>query len=52
MIGTDPEDSDMAYKRNIKGNGEGDLLVRFDQSTPNEMFYFCPDQKEQVAKSS
>ena len=47
MIGTDPEDSDMAYKRNIKGNGagEGELLVRFDQSTPNEMFYFCPDQE-------
>jgi hypothetical protein len=45
MIGTKPEDSDSAYKQGILGNGtgQGDILIRFDRSTPDELFYFCPD---------
>jgi hypothetical protein len=46
MIGTDPEDSDEAYNQGVIGNGsgQGDILVRFDQETPENLFYFCPDQ--------
>ena len=45
MVGTKPEDSDFAYKQGILGNGtgQGDILIRFDRSTPDELFYFCPD---------
>ena len=46
MIGTDAEDSDQAYDQGIIGNGsgQGDILIRFDQETPENLFYFCPDQ--------
>ena len=46
MIGTDPEDSDEAYNLGVIGNGsgQGDILIRFDQETPENLFYFCPDQ--------
>ena len=46
MIGTDKEDSDESYSKGIVGNGsgQGDILIRFDESTPQKLFYFCPDQ--------
>ncbi|MBT3539820.1 MAG: hypothetical protein HN489_01670, partial [Opitutae bacterium] len=46
MIGSDPEDSDQAYKHGILGNGsgQGDILIRFNSATPSNLFYFCPDQ--------
>ncbi len=46
MIGTVSEDSDQIFKPGILGNGsgQGDILIRFDSSTPSELFYFCPDQ--------
>jgi len=46
MIGSDPEDSDQAYKQGILGNGsgQGDILIRFNSATPSNLFYFCPDQ--------
>lgn len=46
MIGTATEDSDKAFNRGIVGNGsgQGDILIRFDENTPDELFYFCPDQ--------
>ena len=45
MIGTDSEDSDLEYKTGILGNGtgQGDILVRFDRNTPDQLHYFCPD---------
>ncbi len=45
MIGTDPQDSDFAYNQGILGNGSGqsDILIRFDDFTPDRLFYFCPD---------
>ena len=45
MIGTDAENSDLAYKKGILGNGsgQGDIVLRFDQFTPDNLFYFCPD---------
>ncbi|HBJ61336.1 MAG TPA: hypothetical protein DDY76_06345, partial [Opitutae bacterium] len=47
MIGYEPEDSEKSYDRNIVGNGsgQGDVVVRFDQSSPDEVHYFCPDQE-------
>jgi len=47
MVGTHPEDSDFAFNRGILGNGtgQGDIVIRFDRSTPDELFYFCPDLK-------
>jgi hypothetical protein len=46
MIGTEAENSDEIFKPGILGNGsgQGDILIRFDSSTPSELFYFCPDQ--------
>ena len=46
MIGTDPEDSDQAYDQGVVGNGsgQGDILIRFNEKTPETLFYFCPDQ--------
>ena len=46
MIGTDPEDSDQAYKKGIIGNGsgQGDIVIRLDENSPDKLFYFCPDQ--------
>ena len=46
MIGTVPEDSDEAYGQGITGNGsgQGDIVIRFDENTPDQLFYFCPDQ--------
>lgn len=47
MIGTDPENSDLKYEPGIVGNGSGqaDLVLKFDSTTPSELFYFCPDQR-------
>lgn len=47
MIGTEPEDSEKSFKSGILGNGsgQGDILIRFDSSTPSNLFYFCPDQR-------
>ena len=48
MIGTDPkEDSDKAYDKGVLGNGtgQGDLLLRFDDTTPDLLHYFCPDEE-------
>lgn len=46
MIGFHPEDSEKTFDRGIVGNGsgQGDVVVRFDQSSPNRLHYFCPDQ--------
>ena len=46
MIGYEPEDSEKAYDRGVVGNGsgQGDLVVRFDQTSPDQLHYFCPDQ--------
>jgi len=47
MVGLDKQDSEKAYGTGILGNGagEGDVLIRFDDETPERLFYFCPDQK-------
>ena len=47
MIGTESEDSEKTLKSGILGNGsgQGDILIRFDSSTPSSLFYFCPDQQ-------
>ena len=47
MIGTESEDSEKSFKSGILGNGsgQGDILIRFDSSTPSNLFYFCPDQQ-------
>ena len=47
MIGLDKQDSEKAFDQGIIGNGsgEGDVLIRFGESTPNELHYFCPDQE-------
>lgn len=47
MLGIEPENSDKTYNRGIIGNGSGqeDLLLRFDSLTPDQLFYFCPDEK-------
>ena len=47
MIGLDKQDSEQAYDEGILGNGagEGDLLIRFGETTPENLFYFCPDQE-------
>ena len=47
MIGLDKQDSAKAYYKGIQGNeaGEGDVLIRFGDDTPERLFYFCPDQK-------
>ena len=52
MIGTDPENSDLNYDTGIIGNGsgQGDVILKFDEKTPSKLFYFCPDQKEQVVR--
>ena len=46
MIGYSPEDSEQIYKENILGNGSGqaDILVHFENSYPDRLFYFCPDE--------
>ena len=47
MIGTEAEDSEKSFESGILGNGsgQGDILIRFDSSTPSNLFYFCPDQQ-------
>ena len=47
MVGLDEQDSEKAYGHGILGNGagEGDVLIRFGEKTPNQLYYFCPDQK-------
>ena len=47
MIGLDKQDSEQAYGVGILGNGagEGDLVIRFGEITPDNLFYFCPDQE-------
>jgi hypothetical protein len=46
MVGLDEQDSEKAIDNGILGNGagEGDVLIRFGDSTPDSLFYFCPDQ--------
>jgi hypothetical protein len=46
MVGIDEQDSEKAISKGIQGNGagEGDVLIRFGDSTPDSLFYFCPDQ--------
>ena len=46
MVGLDKQDSEQAYDEGILGNGtgEGDILIRFEDNTPNTLYYFCPDQ--------
>ena len=47
MFGSEPENSDKALNRGVIGNGsgQGDLSLRFDSRTPDQLFYFCPDEK-------
>lgn len=47
MVGLDKQDSEKAYDKGILGNGagQGDVLIRFDEYTPENLFYFCPDQE-------
>ena len=46
MVGLDKQDSEKAYDKGILGNGtgEGDILIRFGDNTPDQLYYFCPDQ--------
>ncbi len=46
MIGLDKQDSEKAYNEGILGNGSGEeeVLIRFGDNTPDELYYFCPDQ--------
>ena len=46
MIGYSEEDSEKAYHENILGNGSGqaDMLFRFENPFPDQLYYFCPDE--------
>ena len=47
MIGLDAEDSKKRYDKGIRRNGAGagDIILNFNNSSPSDLFYFCPDQK-------
>ena len=47
MIGREAEDSKSRFDRGINRNGAGmgDVLIDFNETTPEDLFYFCPDVK-------
>jgi len=47
MIGRKAEDSKSHFDHGINRNGAGvgDILIDFNDTTPKDLFYFCPDVK-------